>query len=305
VTRCRCSSVKFITDYFSISFSGFKLKCKAILCGRRTASLHPLRGWFNVIAMSFGTRFFLIFALGIALGGCTQSDQDEEKEPHYVLGQSRINAMDYQGAVEAFEESLEVNPHSAAAHYQLAMLYENQQSDPAAAIYHYQQYLKFDPQAENADIIRQHIASCKQQLASDVLQLPGTPAAQEQLEKLVDQNRQLQEQVDSLQAALKQWSDWYTKYTNQLAAQTVPVVPQNNVVQQPENPGQPQQPVNTQAVNTGSQNPLPGTHTHVVERGETAMAICRKFGIRLSQLESANPTLNPTRIWPGEVLNIP
>ncbi len=255
--------------------------------------------------MSFGTRFLIIFALGIALGGCTQSDQDEEKEPHYVLGQSRINAMDYQGAVEAFEESLEVNPHSAAAHYQLAMLYENQQSDPAAAIYHYQQYLKFDPSAENADIIRQHIASCKQQLASDVLTLPTGTAAQQQLEKLVDQNRQLQTQVDSLQAALKQWSDWYAKYTNQMATQT-PVVPQNNIVQQPINQVQaPQSGGTPQPVNTYSQNPSPRGHTYVVERGETATAICRKFGIRLNQLESANPTMTPTRIHPGEVLNMP
>jgi len=246
-----------------------------------------------------------ICALGIALAGCTQSDQDEEKEPHYVLGQSRINAMDYQGAVEAFEESLEVNPHSAAAHYQLAMLYENQESDPAAAIYHYQQYLKFDPQAENADIIRQHVASCKQQLASDVLTLPSGTAAQQQLEKLVDQNRQLQQQVDSLQAALKQWSDWYAKYTNQMAA-TVPVVPQNNVVQQPVNPGPTQQPVEVpQTVDTHPQNPPARGHTYVVERGETATAICRKFGIRLNQLESANPSMNPTRIRAGEVLNIP
>ncbi len=242
--------------------------------------------------------------LGAVLSGCTQSDQDEEKEPHYVLGQSRINAMDYQGAVEAFEESLEVNPHSAAAHYQLAMLYENQQSDPAAAIYHYQQYLKYDPNAENADIIRQHIASCKQQLAADVMPLPSAPEAQEQMEKLVEQNRQLQQQVESLQDSLKQWSDWYAKYTNEMASQT-PAVPQNNVAQQPENPVQPVQPNLTQTGTTYQENPVAHEHTHVVARGETAMGICRKFGIHLTELESANPTMNPAHIWVGEVLNIP
>jgi tetratricopeptide (TPR) repeat protein len=294
------------SGYFSISFSGFKLKCKANFARRCTASLHRWRASFNVIVMSFGTRLLLIFALGIALGGCTPSDQDEEKEPHYVLGQSRINAMDYQGAVEAFEQSLEVNPHSAAAHYQLGMLYENQQSDPASAIYHYQQYLKFDPSAENADIIRQHITSCKQQLAAAVLPLPSTPVAQQQLEKLVDQNRQLQAQVDSLQAALKQWSDWYAKYTNQMAAQTVPVVPQNNFVQQTVNPVQTQQSLSVQqTVNTHGGNSSTHGHTYVVAHGETAMAICRKFGIRLTELESANPTMNPARLRAGEILNIP
>jgi tetratricopeptide (TPR) repeat protein len=259
--------------------------------------------------MSFWNRFLFVACLGIALGGCAPADQDEEKEPHYVLGQSRINAMDYQGAVEAFEESLEVNPHSAAAHYQLAMLYENQESDPAAAIYHYEQYLKFDPTAENADIIRQHIAACKQQLAADVLPLPSAPEAQEQLEKLVEQNRQLQQQVESLQATVKQWDDWYT---NQLAAKPTPVPPANVVVpqepQQPANPVRPQQSLVTQPVNPQvpeNSGPTSRPRTHVVARGETAMAICRKFGVRLADLETANPAMNPSRIWVGEVLNIP
>jgi tetratricopeptide (TPR) repeat protein len=258
--------------------------------------------------MSLWTRFLFAVCLAVALGGCAPPDQDEEKEPHYVLGQSKINEMDYQGAVEAFEESLEVNPHSAAAHYQLAMLYENQESDPAAAIYHYEQYLKFDPSAENADIIRQHIAACKQQLAADVLPLPSEPQAQEQLEKLVEQNRQLQQQVESLQATIKQWDDWYT---NQMAVKPNPAPQANVIPQQPEepvNPARPQQPLAVQTVSplpAENPTPTPRPRTHVVARGETAMAICRKFGVRLADLETANPTMNPSRIWVGEVLNIP
>jgi len=42
-----------------------------------------------------------------------------------------------------------------------------------------------------------------------------------------------------------------------------------------------------------------------VEHGETAMAICRKYGIRLSELENANPQVNVTRLRVGEVLKIP
>jgi tetratricopeptide (TPR) repeat protein len=260
--------------------------------------------------MSFRIRFLFVLLLGAVLSGCAPSDQDEEKEPHYVLGQSRVNAMDYQGAVEAFEESLEVNPHSAAAHYQLAMLYENQESDPAAAIYHYEQYLKYDPTAGNADIIRQHIASCKQQLAADVLPLPSAPQAQQQLEKLVEQNRQLQQQVDSLQDTLKQWNAWYA---NQSAApKTNITLPQDVTLQtETQTPTQPVQPVEpnvTQpvvATPKHSESTYAHTHTHVVERGETAMAICRKYGLKLTELERANPTMTPTHIWVGEVLSIP
>ena len=124
-------------------------------------------------------------AAGVALNGCSSSDQsqlDEEKEPHFVLGKGRVNAMDYQGAIEAFEQSLEANPHSAAAHFELGWLYDEKAPDPAAAIYHYEQYLKLYPNAENAEVIRQRIDGCKQQLAKDMLTLPSAPAAQQQLE---------------------------------------------------------------------------------------------------------------------------
>lgn len=260
--------------------------------------------------MSFRIWFLIVLLMGGVLSGCAPSDQDEEKEPHYVLGLSRVNAMDYQGAVEAFEESLEVNPHSAKAHYQLGMLYENQESDPAAAIYHYEQYLKYDPTVENADVIRQHIASCKQQLAADVLPLPSAPQAQQQLEKLVEQNRQLQQQIETLQDTLKQWNAWYA---NQSAApKTNLSLPQDVTLQtetqSPTHPVEPIQPNITQpvvATPKHSENAYAHAHTHVVEHGETAMAICRKYGVKLSELERANPTMNSAHIWVGEVLNVP
>src|ERR1022692_1484857 len=163
----------------------------------------------------------------VAACGCSPMDQgamDEEKEAHYVLGKSRVNAMNYPGAIESFEESLEANPHSAPAHYQLAMLYENQESDPAAAIYHYQQYLKYNPKAENADIIAQHITSCKQQLAANALQLPSTPAAQQQLEKLAEENRSLHDQ-------LAKWQAFYA--AQQAAAKTNPPAQNNFSTRQP------------------------------------------------------------------------
>ena len=141
--------------------------------------------------------------LAVALSGCTPSGRSplsEEKEPHFVQGKGRVNAMDFQGAIEAFEQSLEANPHSAAAHFELGWLYDEKASDPAAAIFHYQQYLKLSPNADNADVIKQRVYRCKQQLAADVLPLPSAPAAQQQLEKLSEQHRQLQDDVGKWRA---------------------------------------------------------------------------------------------------------
>jgi len=269
-------------------------------------------------------RFWLAAAWLAAAGGCSPLDSnpmDEEKEPHYVLGKSRVNAMDYDGAIRAFEESLETNPHSAQAHFQLAMLYENQESDPAAAVYHYQQYLKYDPKADNGAVIQQHIASCKQQLAADVLQLPSTSAAQQQLDKLIAENRRLHEQL----------AQWQALVTNQqTAAKANPPAPQNPAPAStnyspstlPTSPApdlvRTQPLTSTTALTStgpraaGSATP-PGTtparisqpRTHRVVRGETLASIARKQEVSLPALEAANPSVNPKKLRAGQVLNLP
>jgi LysM repeat protein len=253
----------------------------------------------------FLPRAFVV-CLGAVLCGCDpgQSSLDDKKEPHYILGENRVHAMDYQGAVEAFEQSLEVNSHSAAAHFELACLFDpkdqresNLEADPAAAIYHYQQYLKFNPKAENAEVVTARIATCKQQLAADVMSMPSAPAAQRELERLTDQNRQLQDQID----ALKKWNDYYAA---QLAAKSNLVsTPNNPVVQQTQSPVQPQQTVPTQIANRPANPVVP--RTHAVIANETEAAVARKYGIKLSALQAANPGVNPNKLRVGQPLNIP
>ena len=251
----------------------------------------------------------------VAVNGCsptTQGQLDDEKEPHFGLGKSRINQMDYHGAVEAFQEAIEVNPRSAAAHFQLACLFDTKESDPAAAIYHYQQYLKYDSAARNAEVIRQRIESCKQQLAANVLMPPSTPAAQRQLEDLVEKTRQLQQQKDQLEAALKQWKD----YASQLAARsgTLP----NNPAPQPAGSPMPDD-MSQPAPNTGGPitsakpatpaKPVPAkvspVRTHTVAAGETLAAIARKHNISLTALQAANPGVSPKKMRVGQSLNLP
>jgi LysM repeat protein len=261
--------------------------------------------------MSFWTRLAggaCALWLGAALSGCTPSGQSplsEEKEPHFVLGKSRVNAMDFQGAIEAFEQSLEANPHSAAAHFELGWLNDEKESDPAAAIYHYKEYLRLNPNADNADVIKQRIYRCKQQLAADVLPLPSAPAAQQQLEKLSDQNRQLQDEVGK----------WRAYYASQLAAaRTNSSPPPGQGPPPPAASPTPVQPApRVSATATGanlgrSANLLPeaaASRTHTVVAGETAMSITRKFGMKLSALQAANPGVNLGRIHTGQVLKLP
>jgi tetratricopeptide (TPR) repeat protein len=247
--------------------------------------------------MSFGSR--LLFSacavwFGVVLSGCApsgQSQSNEEKEPHYVLGKSRVNAMDFRGAIEAFGESLEVNPHSASAHFELGWLYDEKEPDPVAAIYHYQQYLKLCPGADNAEVIKQRIYSCKQQLAADVMPLSSAPAMQKQLDQLAEQNRQLQDEVNR----------WRAYYASQLAAAKTNSPLPNNAVAQPT----PAKQTSANADRSGNTATTARPRTHTVVAGETAVGIARKFGVKLSALQAANPDMNSSRIRVGQILNIP
>ena len=265
----------------------------------RAVQFEYVRGMTSWIHFVLG---LCVMAAGIAVNGCSPSDQsqtDEEKEPHFVLGKGRVNAMDYQGAVEAFEQSLEANPHSAAAHFELGCLFDEKVPDPAAAIYHYEQYLKLCPNADNAEVIRQRIYRCKQQLAADVLPLPSAPVAQQQLERLAEENRQLQDEVNK----------WRAYYASQVAAAKTNAPAPDIITTQPA----PAQTAQNASVPSGSTktsrtaNPAATARprTHTVVAGETAVGIARKYGVKLSALEAANPEMNPTRIRVGQVLNIP
>jgi LysM repeat protein len=252
--------------------------------------------------------------LVLLLGGCSlpgDGQPEDEKEPHFVLGKSRVNALDFTGAVEAFKEALEVSPRSAAAHFQLAWLYENKLSDPAAAIYHYQEYLELSPKAGNQDVIKQHIYACKQQLVMDVMQLPSTPAAQQQTEKLAEQNRKMQDELDK----------WHAYYAAELAARNNPAAGtpglapaggQPGASASPDDVSSPQVPLpGNHAVNPVAQArtlpvaPMPRQRTHVVASGETLAAIARHAGVSIPALEAANPGVNPKHLHTGQTIYLP
>lgn len=222
-----------------------------------------------------------------ALSGCFpggHSQSAEENEAHFKAGRARVNSMDFAGAIEAFEKALEVNPHSAAAHFELGWLFADKEPNPAAAIYHYEQFLKLRPNAENAETIKQHIFRLKQELAKAVYPLPPTPGVQRELDQLVEQNRQLREENGHLRDEVQKWRTYYASQgANKAYSPNLAV--------------------------TGGRAPAAGggdaMRTHKVQPGETPTAIARKYGIKVESLMAANPGLNPRRLQVGQSLNVP
>jgi len=249
--------------------------------------------------LNFGLPVALLL---LAVNGCAPSESgslDDEKEPHYVLGKGRVNAMDYAGAIEAFTGALEVNPRSAAAHFQLACLFDTKSAEPAAAIYHYQEFLRLNPQADNAEVIRQRIYSCKQQLAADVLPLPSAPAAQKQLEELAEKNRRLQDEVEK-------WRAYYA--AQQAAPKNSPATVPNNPVTATQTPDDVTTPTGiSPTATTPRAQPVHAAkpRTHVVAAGETLAAIARKAGVSLAALQAANPGVTPKKLRVGQTVNLP
>lgn len=290
---------------------------------------------FRVIALMLGS---------MALTGCLPSSPngaDEEKEPHFLQGKNLVGAMDYTGAVECFEQALEANPKSAAAHFELALLYYQKQADPAAAIYHCQQYLKLRPAAPNSETVTQLVLNCKQELARTVSLGPVSEKQQKEMEKLADQNKQLTEENKSLKEELNKWRAYYAGRAPQPAptiakasaagSETDAVRPSARAsdspsmsamgassvaadknldgsragVRAPVARADMVRPASASASNSQLAANTARTHSYTIKPGDTAFVIAKRNGVKLAALVDANPGLDPRRLRPGQNLSIP
>ncbi|HOX56980.1 MAG TPA: LysM peptidoglycan-binding domain-containing protein [Candidatus Paceibacterota bacterium] len=236
----------------------------------------------------------------LVLSGCLPSaPKDEEKEPHFQAGRSRVNTMDFKGAIESFEKALEVNPKSASAHFELGWLYDQKESDPAAAIFHYERYLKLYPNSPKEQMVTNHIMACKQQLAQAVSLAPGLDKRQRDLEQLAEENRRLREEVDKLRAEATRLQI----LTNRSGAALTVVRATQATGAQPGSPGIASS-GGTSAARPAAAVTAP-SRTHTVKAGETLSLISRRYGVKVEALMLANPKVNPRRIQVGQRLIIP
>ena len=236
----------------------------------------------------------------LLLSGCQpppRSDTDEQREPHFMAGKSRVISTDYAGAIVSYQRALEVNPQSASAHFELAWLYDEKIPDPAAAIYHYSRYLELQPNAGNSETVRSRILAKKQELASTVTLSPVTKTLQDELHKAMELNRGLRDQVESWKAYARSLE----AITNSLAANrsasnTVPEQPNLSGLLRRPDPGA-----------GGGASPVTGgiPRSHEVKSGETPTSIARKYGVKLDALMAANPRLDARRMRAGQTLVIP
>jgi LysM repeat protein len=259
-----------------------------------------LRPWSSAI--------YLLFCLGLSgcyLGG--EGTADEQKNPYFLAGKERLAGRDYKGAIEAFEKALETNPHSAQAHFELGVLYEQhsdqKEEDYVAAMFHYQQTIKLRPNDYPADNARQRVAYCKRELVKAESLAPVAQNLMREREKLQEENHLLRKQLEASQLLAANRGTPTRTPSPSVDSGATPAPAHANSTASNNRPSDLSSPVERVT-------PLPPTtgvagRTHAVKPGETLYSISKLYHVTLQALMSANPTLEPKRMKVGLVLNIP
>jgi tetratricopeptide (TPR) repeat protein len=241
--------------------------------------------------------------LGAGLAGCAPGGdkaKDEQREAHYLQGRKLTGQMDYDGAMDAYEKALQVNPRSASAHFELALLCEAQTHDPAAAVYHYQRFLKICAHNDSrVDQAHDHLNQCLMELvrsASTLVMLP--PSAQSSLEKLAQENRDLKARLAQLELA-------NANRPAPVPTNPPPLPPVQQV--QATNPLPPTvEPVRAEAPRASPPPPTAtASRTYVIKSNDTLAAIARRYSTTIAALQAANPRVEALHLRPGSTLNIP
>ena len=97
-------------------------------------------------------RVVSIMIFAVAIAGCRESD--ERRHPLYVKAlqdQQEGRGVD---AAEKLCELLKRRPRSIYAHKLLASIYDEMLNDPANAVYHYQAYIKANPEASDVEEVK-------------------------------------------------------------------------------------------------------------------------------------------------------
>ena len=227
-----------------------------------------------------------LLAGGLAFNSCTPApnNSQEDKEPHYLTGRRLVQQRDWDGAERAFLRSLESNPRSSLAHYELGIIYLSHKAEPAGAIFHLNRDLTFNPQAPNKNEVQGHIDAAKLDLAADIHGTPDAPSQsilnlRNKLNQLAAENQALRHQMKSRGITP---SPQFAQVTNA----PVVITPPSNTARSPA--------------------PSPSAlRIHKVKSGENPTSIARKYGVSTSQFLAANPGLNPAKLQIGQELKIP
>ena len=240
-----------------------------------------------------------LILLGLGAAGCVPpggTASDAESDADFRAGASRKQAGNYTRAIESFERVLQKNPASAAAHFELGLIYYQHITNYVAAIYHFDRVQRLQPGFSRIDVVRDLIKVCKQDLVKDAMGGFNVQMQREleRLERVTQENAALRQEIAQLQTQLKE------REARPHLTETglVSSAPEGQRATRAE-------PIDEAAIR---QAQVPSTRPmtlYTVKRGETIYSIAKRYGLTEAALRAANPTVVPTQMSAGQVLRIP
>jgi LysM repeat protein len=257
-------------------------------------------------------RSIQIFCLSLVFCGClppAETQLDDEKDPNFIDGRNNQHALNYKGAIEAFERAVQSNPKNAAAHFELGLLYEERENDFTSAIYHYEKHLKHRPNSSHRIAVDQRVQRCKLELAKSVSFGVINAEVHRDMQKFTNEIATLKSNVVFLQTQLARRPPYITQYVT-LRVTNFVSVPQKTETPQPQRPvqntAQQQQRIPPPtATNQTKTAVAPATKTYTVRAGDTFSNIARRHRVSIAALQAANRGLDPRRLRANQVIVIP
>ncbi len=223
-------------------------------------------------------KYGLLFAVVLMFAtGCGQGDP--ARHPLMLKGDQYRKEGNFELAEKFYLKFTEQHPDSALGHRTLATLYDESLADPAAALHHYNMFLRLDPHSPDREMIEgyRRIARAKLLRALNREELPTPP--DDELAMLQKENKALRDRLDSLKRLLLSQQRTIAELKNASAVSQTPPVPQ-----------------------------AAGERSYTVQPGDTPGGIARRFygsAGRYRIIMEANGLDSSTGLRVGQVLKIP
>ncbi len=220
------------------------------------------------------TRANLILAFSVLLLLCScEGKLEDSKHPLFIKGQKFVESQDYDSALKAFKEYLQINPNSAKAHYELALLYDDQVNDSLMSIYHYRSYLELVPDSQDKENAKMWLEQAeKKYFEKNWQRFSAEPEAKKELEALKIKEASY---INSIEKLLKE--NKYLKMQSTPETQMTKADGEANVKSPAETAANPLAPEPITPKNSPplSSSPQSGK-TYKIQQGDTLSKISRK-----------------------------
>ncbi len=214
----------------------------------------------------------IILAGCVLLGtgaGCRDSvrrlDAREERDPLMRRAAAKQAEGDTDYAIELYRKVLDIDPRTAKASLDLALLLHDARADYIPALYHYGRYLDLRPDAEKRDLIENRMRLARHAFAAANLPPAANLAVMREAERLRKNNAEMRDRIRQLEmelAALKE-----------------------NVAER--------------------ERPEPTPRRHRVRPGETLTQIAQRHNVGVAELVRLNKLKDANAIYAGQTLEIP